>query len=195
MPDGDSADAFDFSMPAEVYMGRGMRHRPGLRFKGFDSAAEAIRFVMERPRPAGEVVTIECDDARFGLAEIAALYNDTRYPLPRLASPVAEVPVRRVNIAVPVTRGAARTRQVEPREAPLPYSRPEADPASARPRHRYGVGARLRMNNGGNSLARQASYCRVMFILPYEGGQLLYRVKSELESFERVVAEVDLAPA
>ena len=69
------------------------------------------------------------------------------------------------------------------------------DPHSVRPRHRYKVGARLRMNNGGNSLARQAGFCRVTFVLPYEGGQLLYRVKSEAESFERVVAEIDLAPA
>ena len=65
---------------------------------------------------------------------------------------------------------------------------------AATPSHRYRVGDRLRMNGGGQSLQRVSSGCRVLSLLPYEGhGALLYRVRSEAESFERIVAEADLA--
>ena len=62
------------------------------------------------------------------------------------------------------------------------------------PTHRYRVGDKLRMNGGGHSVQRAASGCKVVSLLPYEGhGALLYRVRSDTESFERVVAEADLA--
>ena len=62
------------------------------------------------------------------------------------------------------------------------------------PTHRYHVGDKLRMNGGGHSVQRAASACKVIALLPYEGhGALLYRVRSDTESFERVVAEADLA--
>ncbi len=65
---------------------------------------------------------------------------------------------------------------------------------TAPPAHRYRVGDRLRMNGGGYSVQRTASGCKVVALLPYEGyGALLYRVRSEAESFERIVAEADLA--
>ena len=54
-------------------------------------------------------------------------------------------------------------------------------------------GERLRMVGGGTTLRRDESICRVTSLLPHEGGPLLYRVRSELESFERVVAESDLS--
>lgn len=60
--------------------------------------------------------------------------------------------------------------------------------------HRYRVGERLRMGNGGYSVARAAAFCKVLALLPYEGhGSLLYRVRSETEAFERIVAEADLS--
>lgn len=63
----------------------------------------------------------------------------------------------------------------------------------AAPVHRYRVGDKLRMNGGGYSVARAAAGCKVVSLLPYEGhGALLYRVRSDTESFERVVAEADL---
>jgi hypothetical protein len=31
--------------------------------------------------------------------------------------------------------------------------------------------------------------------MPHEGGPFLYRIRSEVENFERVVAEADLFPA
>ena len=65
---------------------------------------------------------------------------------------------------------------------------------AAQPAHRYRIGEKLRMTGGGQSVQRAASLCKVVFLLPYEGrGALLYRVRSDTESFERIVAEADLA--
>jgi hypothetical protein len=64
----------------------------------------------------------------------------------------------------------------------------------AQPQHRYRIGEHLRMGGGGQSIARQAAGCKVIALLPYEGrGALLYRVRSDTEQFERVVAEADLS--
>lgn len=75
-----------------------------------------------------------------------------------------------------------------------PVRKPPPRPALAQPTHRYNVGERLRMVNGGYTVARAAAFCKVVALLPYEGrGSLLYRVRSETEAFERVVAEADLS--
>jgi hypothetical protein len=99
-------------------------------------------------------------------------------------------------------RAAARLQQVVDAEAgdELPGSgstlkQPERRVRSG-PVHRYVVGDRLRMGNGGYSSNRIASTCRITALLPYEGhGPLLYRVHSDAEAFERVVAEADLSRA
>ena len=202
-PDAPASDLFDFGLPAELYVGHGSRRHTGLRFQAFPTAAEAIRHVVETPHPAGEVATIECGDFRLGMKQIAELYNDQRYPLPRrrtaaVDEPPTELDAEIKSIAVPITRrqsSAARTTAAAA-AAPVIRTAPTGDspraPTAGVARHRFGVGARLRMKQGGLSVARPASYCRVVFLLPFEGGQLFYRVKSELESFERVVAEADL---
>ena len=75
-----------------------------------------------------------------------------------------------------------------------PAQAPHTEPRP--PLHRYRTGERLRMGNGGNIVSRAAAYCKVVALLPYEGrGALLYRVRSEAEAFERVVAEGDLSRA
>jgi hypothetical protein len=75
-----------------------------------------------------------------------------------------------------------------------PVRKPPPRPALAQPTHRYNVGERLRMVNGGYTVARAAAFCKIVALLPYEGhGSLLYRVRSETEAFERVVAEADLS--
>ena len=44
------------------------------------------------------------------------------------------------------------------------------------------------------TVARVAASCKVIALLPYEGhGALLYRIRSDAEAFERVVAEADLS--
>lgn len=99
----------------------------------------------------------------------------------------------------PNKRGGARKRAAAADESddigvslsPLASRPRRTTPA---PQHRYQVGESLRMNGGGYSVARQAAGCKVVAILPYEGhGALLYRVRSDTESFERVVSEADLA--
>jgi hypothetical protein len=106
-------------------------------------------------------------------------------------------------IAIPVNPRARRTRssvatpvlrQNEPgAEADASGAAP-GPRAGSEPGHRYRVGERLRMANGGRAFARAEAYCRVVSRLPYEGhGPLLYRVRSETEQFERVVAEIDLS--
>lgn len=110
------------------------------------------------------------------------------------------------NIAVPVTRKrTAAAAAARPRPAGRPT--PPADShvggmvgAGRRPapvmaeaaKHRYRVGERLQMLGGGRSWARAEAICRVTALMPHERGPLLYRVRSEMESFERVVAEDDL---
>ena len=107
------------------------------------------------------------------------------------------------SIAIPVkhslrrTKGKAALPRVEEPEAlgtaPAEPRRP-ATPLLAQPTHRYRIGERLRMTNGGRSFSRAEAYCKVVARLPYEGhGALLYRVRSETEQFERVVAEIDLS--
>ena len=60
--------------------------------------------------------------------------------------------------------------------------------------HRFKVGDRLRMAAGAG-VARAGGACRVTFLLPFERGQVLYRVKADNEGFERVVPESDLERA
>ncbi|MBN9306045.1 MAG: hypothetical protein BGO82_00560 [Devosia sp. 67-54] len=94
-------------------------------------------------------------------------------------------------------RAAARRQEVDDTElademAGVVLKRP-ARPMQSGPVHRYGVGERLHMGGGGYTTARVASSCRIVALLPYEGhGPLLYRVRSDAEAFERVIAEIDL---
>lgn len=183
-----AAIQFDFSVPAELYIGRGVPRRHGLRFKQFETAAEAIRYAMEQPRGVGELATMECADQRYSTAEIAELYQADAYPLTRLA--VTPKPAVRPTIAVPSMADAKR----EARQSAAAAAPSGEVAKAAHQHHRYKIGARLQMHHGGNLLSRQASNCRVTFVLPYEGGRLLYRVKSDVEAFERVVSEADLSP-
>ena len=107
------------------------------------------------------------------------------------------------DIAVPANPGARRGKranavaeaEVEVMAGPPPaLKRPPPRAIAPAPAHRYRIGERLRMGNGGYSVARAAAFCKVVALLPYEGhGSLLYRVRSETEAFERVVAEADLS--
>jgi hypothetical protein len=107
------------------------------------------------------------------------------------------------SIAVPVTRRSAIAKSRQSRgEAskaddrtglPVEFRR-EPMPTTPRPVHRYRVGQRLVMARGSRDIARAASMCQVVAILPHENGPLLYRVRSDNESYERIVDEIDLAP-
>lgn len=106
------------------------------------------------------------------------------------------------SIAVPVTRRQAVGKA---KRATLPaddvsgnavaeFRRQAPQHPTAHPVHRFHIGQRLTMARGSRDIARSAAVCQVVALLPHETGPLLYRVRSELESFERVVDEVDLAP-
>ncbi|MEO8756869.1 MAG: hypothetical protein ABI398_03815 [Devosia sp.] len=106
-------------------------------------------------------------------------------------------------IAVPSNPGARRGKRavatlvaapaVEAASA-APGRRQPVKSVLAQPTHRYHVSERLRMAQGGYSVVRAGAFCQVTALLPYEGkGALLYRVRSETEQFERVVAEGDLS--
>ena len=108
------------------------------------------------------------------------------------------------SIAVPVTRKTALTR-IKRAGRPSPPEdhevggsvgsfRRQPQPTTAQPMHRYRVGQRLRVSHGGRTIARAEAYCRVTALVPHEAGPLLYRVRSDDESFERIVEEQDLSP-
>jgi hypothetical protein len=72
---------FDYSAPAELFAAHG---RSGLRYRRFTKSAEAIRYAMEElPAAALPATSLEVDNQQYGAAEISALYNSGRYPLPR----------------------------------------------------------------------------------------------------------------
>lgn len=77
------------------------------------------------------------------------------------------------------------------RVAATPLRRGAVMPAAT---HQYRIGEKLVMRPGGTVIARVGSACKVVALLPYEGrGSLLYRVRSDAEQYDRVVAEIDLA--
>jgi hypothetical protein len=107
------------------------------------------------------------------------------------------------SIAVTPSRKAGGRRRPSPTVnegseelALAPQAQRRAPPriVALQPTHRYRIGERLRMSNGGRSISRVEAFCKVIATLPYEGhGSLLYRVRSDSEQFERVVAEADLS--
>lgn len=107
------------------------------------------------------------------------------------------------SIAVPVKRRSTTTKT---RRAGHPQFPPDQGvggtvgeprrhtPATTvRPLHKYRIGQRLRLLGSGRYWGRTSGQCKVVALMPHEGGALLYRVRSELEQFERVVPETELA--
>ena len=78
-------NGFDYNAPAELFPTRSKTHTGNLRYKRFDTAAEALRFAVEEiPAPALMGAFLEVDEARFGAQEIRYLYENA-YPLTRPA--------------------------------------------------------------------------------------------------------------
>jgi hypothetical protein len=62
-------------------------------------------------------------------------------------------------------------------------------------RHRYKVGQAVDFTPGSRwGLPASAREYKILKLLPFEGGDLLYRIKSTAETFERVAKERELAP-
>lgn len=78
----------NYTASAELYLGRDPKLARGLGFKRFATAASAIRFAVEEAAPISlRGATLEVGESRFSGPEIASLYLDPSYPLPRKAQP------------------------------------------------------------------------------------------------------------
>jgi Arc/MetJ-type ribon-helix-helix transcriptional regulator len=77
---------FDYRVPAELFPSRNRHAKQLVKYRRFDTAADAIRFAMEElPAPALLGAVIEIAEARLGHADIRELYESPDYPLKRQA--------------------------------------------------------------------------------------------------------------
>jgi hypothetical protein len=79
---------FDYSLPAELFMGKRKRSAgQRLGYRRFATAAEAIRFAVEDfPAVRTLGAWMEVGDERFDSDEIHRLYESANYPLQRRES-------------------------------------------------------------------------------------------------------------
>lgn len=61
--------------------------------------------------------------------------------------------------------------------------------------HRFKTGQMLELRASPRQSNRPSGPCEVISCLPHDGGPILYRVRSQRESIERVVDEFDLSPS
>jgi len=77
-------NGFDYNAPAELFPTPSKTRTGNLRYKRFDTAAEALRFAVEEiAAPALMGAYLEVDEERFGTQEIRYLYENAAYPLTR----------------------------------------------------------------------------------------------------------------
>ena len=75
---------FDYSMPAELFMGKRKGGSRQLRYRRFATAAEAIRFAVEElPAVRALGAWMQVGDQRFDGDDIQRLYESNGYPLQR----------------------------------------------------------------------------------------------------------------
>jgi hypothetical protein len=78
---------FDYNAPAELFPSRSKKVRGVCTYRRFETAAEALRYAIEEmPEAALLGAYLEVDEARFGVQEIRALYDNVAYPLKRRAN-------------------------------------------------------------------------------------------------------------
>ena len=75
---------FDYNASAELFLSRSRAAKSRPKYKRFDTAAEAVRFVVEeRPATVLPGAYLLVDEVRFGVEEIRHLYDSEAYPLSR----------------------------------------------------------------------------------------------------------------
>lgn len=80
-----SLSTFNFSAPAELFPSRGKHGRSQVRYRRFNTAAEAVKFAVEEMSSAAMLgAYLEVNEKRFGFQEIQALYTHPAYPLKRV---------------------------------------------------------------------------------------------------------------
>jgi hypothetical protein len=75
---------FDYSAGAGLYPCKTVRRTSRLRYRRFESAAEALRFAIEdMPVAMLRGSVLEIDEARYDGQQMRRLYEADAYPLPR----------------------------------------------------------------------------------------------------------------
>jgi hypothetical protein len=75
---------FDYSAAAELFLGRTRATKSRPKYQRFDTAAEAVRFVVESlPATVLPGAYLLVEETRFGAEEIRHLYESAGYPLSR----------------------------------------------------------------------------------------------------------------
>jgi len=81
----EQARVFDYGASAELFMSRSRAAKRRPKYKRFDTAAEAVRFVVEElPAAVLPGTYLLIAETRFDVEEIRHLYQSTGYPLPRV---------------------------------------------------------------------------------------------------------------
>ena len=78
-------ESFDYAAPAGVFTRSGHGRRGGsAKYRRFESAAEAIRYVIEElPPPLWPGISVEIGDETLDHREVLELYSSGSYPLER----------------------------------------------------------------------------------------------------------------
>ncbi|WP_034857893.1 hypothetical protein [Sinorhizobium sojae] len=78
---------FDYTAGAGLYPCKTVRRTSRLRYKRFESAAEALRFAIEEmPVSMLRGSVLEVDEERYDGQQMRRLYEAEAYPLPRRAT-------------------------------------------------------------------------------------------------------------
>ncbi len=77
-------NGFNYGAAAELFLSRSRRAKGRPKYKRFDTAAQAVRFVVEElPAAVLPGAYLLVAEARFGMEEIRSLYESAGYPLTR----------------------------------------------------------------------------------------------------------------